>query len=345
MKKTKTIQFVAAVIGLLSLLLILSCKPQIPEGSGTTPKTSPVQPASEPSSKPIEKAATGMGKEEPSQVFAVNTTKAVAGELIDYIELNGDVLTKSTVDIYPDTFGKVSKLLINVGDRIEKDQVIAEIDPSRPGMIFVPSPVKSPIAGTVSNIPVYVGSTITQGILIARVTTTDNLEIRTEVAERFIGKMRIGLEALVSFEAFPGEIFRGSVTELSPLVDPASRSLEIKVRLNRLDPRIRPGMFAALKIITERKWGIVKIPVDCLVRRYGGTFVFVVKDDPAASTGKRVERRQVTAGVQIDEKLEIVKGLRPGEVIVIMGQSLLEDNSVVRIVGEVPPLPVTDTIQ
>jgi membrane fusion protein (multidrug efflux system) len=161
-------------------------------------------------------------------------------------------------------------------------------------MIFVPSPVKSPIAGTVSNIPVYVGSTITQGIPIARVTTTDNLEIRTEVAERFIGKMRIGLEALVSFEAFPGETFRGSVTELSPLVDPASRSLEIKVRLNRLDPRIRPGMFAALKIITERKWGIVKIPVDCLVRRYGGTFVFVVKDDPAASTGKRVERRPVT---------------------------------------------------
>ena len=180
---------------------------------------------------------------------------------------------------------------------------------------------------------------------IARVTTTDNLEIRTEVAERFIGKMRIGLEALVSFEAFPGETFRGSVTELSPLVDPASRTLEIKVRLNRQDPRIRPGMFAALKLITERKWGIVKIPVDCLVRRYGGTFVFVVKDDPAASTGKRVERRQVTPGVQIDEKLEILKGLRPGEVIVIMGQSLLEDNSVVRIVGEVPPLPVTDTIQ
>lgn len=344
MKKRQILQVAAAGIGLFTLLLFLGCKPQIPEGSAV-PKSSPGQPAPEPIRTPLGKASPETPQEEPGQVFAVNTTKAVGGELIDYIELNGDVLTKSTVDIYPDTFGKVSKLSIKVGDRIEKDQVIAEIDPSRPGMIFVPSPVKSPIAGTVSHVPVYVGSTITQGMPIARVTTTDNLEIRTEVAERFIGKMRVGLDALVRFEAFPGEIFRGSVTELSPLVDPASRTLEIKVRLNRQDPRIRPGMFAALKLITQRKWGIVKVPVDCLVRRYGGAFVFVVKDDPTASTGKRVERRQVTPGVQIDEKVEIVKGLRPGEVIVIMGQSLLEDGSVVRIVGEVPPLPVSDSIQ
>ncbi|GAB4371517.1 MAG: efflux RND transporter periplasmic adaptor subunit [Spirochaetales bacterium] len=347
-KKRNTNQPLRALsigIGLLIVLGMAGCKPQIPKGATPEGSTSMNQSAPAPTGKPAGESPAAAGKEEPSQVFAVNTTKAVAGELIDYLELNGDVLTKSTVDIYPDTFGKVSKLLIKVGDRIEKDQVIAEIDPSKPGMIFVPSPVKSPIAGTVSNVPVYVGSTITQGMPIARVTTTDNLEIRTEVAERFIGKMRVGLQALVSFEAFPGEVFRGTVTELSPVVDPTSRTLEIKIRLNRQDPRIRPGMFAALKIITERKRGVVKIPVDCLVRRYGGTYVFVVKDDPTASTGKRVERRKVTPGVQIDEKLEIVKGLRAGEEIVIMGQSLLEDNSVVRIVGEVPPLPVADSIQ
>ncbi len=330
-------------IGLIILLGLAGCKPQIPEGS--TQKSSTGQATTEPSSKPIGKSTPANRKEEPSQVFAVNTTKAVAGELIDYIELNGDVLTKSTVDIYPDTFGKVSKLLINVGDRIEKDQVIAEIDPSRPGMIFVPSPVKSPIAGTVSNIPVYVGSTITQGMPIARITTTDNLEIRTEVAERFIGKMRVGLEVRVTFTAFPGEVFRGTVTELSPLVDPLSRTLEMKIRLNNQDPRIRPGMFAALKIITDRKWGVVKIPADALVRRFGGNFVFVVKEDPSVPTGTRAEQRQVTLGIQIDQKLEIVKGLRAGEKIVVMGQSLLENDSIVRVVGEVPPLPVTDTIQ
>jgi multidrug efflux pump subunit AcrA (membrane-fusion protein) len=301
--------------------------------------------------KPKEETASGSkGSEKVVQgevipVFAVATTQAVAGELIDYLELNGDVQTKSSVDIYPDTYGKVSKLNITVGDRVAKDQVIAEIDPSRPGSIFVPSPVKSPIAGTITSIPVYVGSTITQGMPVARITTTDRIEIRTDVAERFIGKMRTGLDVLVSFEAFPGETFRGRVAELNPIVDPTTRSLEVKIRLDQQDARIRPGMFAAMKIITERKHGIVKIPSDCLVRRFGESYVFVVYDDSAASTGKRVERRKVIPGLQIDEKLEIVQGLQNGEEVVIQGQTLLEDKSVVKVVSTVPPLPVSDRIQ
>ena len=345
MKNRQTIGWAGIAVGVIVMLVLSHCKPQIPEGSAAAPKDRTEEASAAPPVKTTQEKVPGPKKEESSQVFAVTVTRAVGGELIDYIELNGDVLTKSTVDIYPDTFGKVSKLLINVGDRIEKGQVIAEIDPSRPGMIFVPSPVKAPITGTVSNIPVYVGSTITQGMPIARITTTDNLEIRTEVAERFIGKMRIGLEVLVTFMAFPGELFRGTITELSPLVDPIARTLEVKIRLNNQDPRIRPGMFAAMKIITDRKWGVVKIPVDALVRRFGGNFVFVLKEDPSVSTGTRVEQRQVALGIQIDQKLEIVKGLRAGEKIVVMGQSLLEDGSAVRVVGEVPPLPVSDTIQ
>ena len=226
-----------------------------------------------------------------------------------------------------------------------KDQVIAEIDPSRPGSIFVPSPVKSPIAGTITSIPVYVGSTLTQGMPVARITTTDRIEIRTDVAERFIGKMRMGLNVQVSFEAFPGETFRGRVVELNPIVDPTTRSLEVKIRLDQQDARIRPGMFAAMKIITERKQGVVKIPSDCLVRRFGESYVFVLYDDPTASTGKRVERRKVIPGLQIDEKLEIVQGLQNGEEVVIQGQTLLEDKSVVKVVSTVPPLPVSDRIQ
>ncbi|MFQ3620702.1 MAG: efflux RND transporter periplasmic adaptor subunit [Spirochaetales bacterium] len=329
-------------LGALFLVIVTSCKPQIPEGSqagvgGTSAETKQ-------GPTPDRGPTRGEATEPVSQVFAVTTTKAVAGELINYLELNGDVLARSTVDIFPDIGGKVSKLFINVGDRIEKDQVIAEIDPSRPGMVFVPSPVKAPISGTVTSIPVYVGSTVSQAMPIARLTTKENLEIRTEVPERFIGSVQPGLEAFVSFVAFPGEVFRGTVTELSPLVDPLSRTLEVRIRLNRQDTRIRPGMYAALRLITERKRGVVKVPVDALVRRFGGSFIFVVKDDPSASTGKRVERREVVPGIQIDEKVEILKGLRPGEDIVVMGQSLLEEKSVVRVVGEVPPLPVADTI-
>ena len=53
----------------------------------------------------------------------------------------------------------------------------------------------------------------------------------------------------------------------------------------------------------------------------------------------------MTAGILIDNKLEILSGLAADEEIVIQGQTLLEDKSTVKVVGQVEPLPKTDTVQ
>ncbi len=188
------------------------------------------------------------------------------------------------------------RLHVSVGSAVRKDQVIAEVDPSRPGMNFVPSPVKSPIAGTVISIPPSIGATIAQGVPVARVGRTDNLEIRTEVSERFISKMQVGLNALVRFAAYPGQTFPAKVTELSPVVDPVTRTMEVKLALVNPDPRIKSGMFAEVKIITERKEGVVKIPADAMVERFGVHYVFVTKEDGTAemrkSTARHPDRQQ-----------------------------------------------------
>lgn len=272
-------------------------------------------------------------------VFAVNTTRAVKGEILDYLEVNGDVMTATRVDIFADTAGKLTKLDIRLGDNVEKDQVIAEVDPSRPGMTFVASPVKSPIAGTITEIPVRIGATINQAVPIAKISKMDEIEIRTEVAERFISKIRLGLNALLHFEAYPDTRFQARVIELGPVVNPNTRTMEVRLNLWQRDQRIKSGMFAEVKIITERKEGIVKVPADCLVKRYGGYYVFVVGET------NKVEQRKVTPGIQIDEKLEIVEGLQPDEEIVIRGQSLLEDGTTIRIIERVQPLDAQDFIE
>jgi multidrug efflux pump subunit AcrA (membrane-fusion protein) len=271
-------------------------------------------------------------------VFAVNTTTAVQGQIHDYLDINGDVVTKGTVDVFADTAGKVISLSIDVGDRIEKDQVIAEVDPSRPGMKFVASPVKSPIEGTVVAVPVQIGSTVAPSFPIATVSRTEELQIQTEVAERFISKMKLGLRAIIRFEAFPDERFNARIIEISPVVDPQSRTLGLKLALDRQDNRIKTGMFAKIKIITEKKNNIVKIPAQCLIKRYGVYYVFVVNGD-------RVEKREVNPGIEIDNKLEVTAGLVPDEVVVIRGQTLLEDNAKVRIVDQIQPLETEDFIQ
>lgn len=272
-------------------------------------------------------------------VFAVNVTPAVEGEINDYIEVNGDVQTRTTVDVFADAVGELSRLLVRVGQRVSAGETIAEIDPSRPGANFALSPVPAPISGTITRLPAQVGATVTQAAPIAQISRTNELEVVTRISERFISKVAVGLPALVRLDAFPDQQFEATVWELSPVVDPLTRTLEVKLRFDRFDPRVRAGMYAEIRIITERKDGIVKVPSDVMLRRFGETFVFVVRDDDTA------ERRNVNPGIEIDNKLEITEGLEPGELVVYQGQTLLEDGSRVRVIDTIEVLEAEDQIQ
>ena len=282
--------------------------------------------------------------EEAITVFAVSTTVAVKGEIKDYLQLNGDIAARTTVDTFADTAGKLKSLYVKIGDTVRKDQIIAEIDPSRPGMTFASSPVKASISGTITQVPVQIGSTVAPNLPIAKISKMDELEVILYVAEKFISKMDVGLSAVIKTEAFPGELFAGSIRELSPVVDQSSRTMEIKLHLDDKTSGLKAGMFAEVKIITEEKKGIVKIPAEAMINRFGESYVFVIKEDAKVSDRWIVERRIVVPGLRIDNQLEIISGLLDGDEIVIRGQTLLEDGLFVKIVSTVEPLEITDEV-
>ncbi|MFH2113167.1 MAG: efflux RND transporter periplasmic adaptor subunit [Spirochaetota bacterium] len=275
-------------------------------------------------------------------VFAVNTTTATRGQIRDYLLLSGDVVSGSTVDAYSDIAGKVTKLYVSVGDKVQKDDPLAEIDPSRPGMSFIPGVAKAPITGTIVALPAQLGMTISQAVSVARLSRTDALELRTYVAERFVSKVRVGLRAEVGLDAYPGRNFTARVTELSPVLDPASRTMEIRLNLVHPDSTIKAGMFAKIKVITQDKPDIVKIPANAVVRRFGESYVFALEPDPEDPERSLARRHLVVPGILIDDKLEIREGLKAGEEIVVKGQTLLEDGSPVNVVERLAPLPVAD---
>ena len=259
--------------------------------------------------------------------FAVNTIVVREGSIANYIRVNGDVHPVSSVDVFPEVPGELRRLSVRVGERVQVDQVIGEVDRSRPGQTFAPSPVRATITGTVIALPVSVGSIVGTGSPIARIARTDDLEIRTAVAERFVSRMSLGMPALVQFDAFPGETFAGRVTEVSPVLDTQTRSLGLKVKLDSRDARIRPGMFAKVQLITQQRDGVVVVPSPTIVRRMGETFVFVLREN-----NENVESRPVRVGIEIDGRAEIIEGLREGEEVVYQGQSLLEDGALVRVI-------------
>jgi len=285
-----------------------------------------------------DQSKTAKATEVQPPVFAVNTTRAVKGQIRDYLALSGDIVSGTTVDAYSDVAGKITKIYVSTGQRVQKDEPLAEVDPSRPGMTFNPGVVKAPISGTVVALPAQLGMTISQAVPVARLAGAGSLEARTYVAERFISKMKVGLPVELSLDAFPGRTFYGRVRELSPTVDPVSRTMEVRITVQNEASTLKTGMFAKIKIITEEKSGIVKIPAAAIVRRYGEQYVFTVESDPQDPAFTIAKKRVVTPGILIDDQVEIRNGLEAGAEVVLRGQSLLEDGVRVRVVDTTAPL-------
>jgi len=271
-------------------------------------------------------------------VFAVNTTLTSKGQIQDYISLTGDIVAGSTVDVYSDAAGKIYALHVSVGSRVSRGTPVATVDPSRPGMTFKHSTAVAPIGGTIVALPAQVGMTISQAVPLARIAGGGALEIKLNVAERFISKMALNLPCEITLDAWPGDVFRGSINEISPTVDLASRTMEVRVNVNNPGSKLKQGMFAKVRIITEQKNNIVKIPVTAAINRFGEQYVFVTAKDPENPDITIVNKRIIVPGITIDGIMEVQSGLAADEEIVIRGQTLLDEGSRVNVIEKIAPI-------
>lgn len=265
----------------------------------------------------------GMARDE---ALPVRVAEAEPGNIRRYIKVNGGVVAKRRVNVYAAVSGKLVSMEAEAGDFVGKEQVLAYVDPSRPGESYTASPVKASITGTIISVPVNVGDMITPQTALAVIGDLRDLQIETFIPERFVASLRNGQPAEVLFEAFPGEQFSARVTEIDPILDQTSRSLGITLALNRRDPRVRAGMFASIELTMGSRTAVLTVPRDAVVRYYGETVVYVVDSEGTA------HRRSVTLGLEGENNYEILTGLEEGERIVTEGQNFLSDKDHVRVI-------------
>jgi multidrug efflux pump subunit AcrA (membrane-fusion protein) len=257
----------------------------------------------------------------------VRTVEVVLGSIENSVSVSGDVLAAQQVAIYPQTGGRITELRFRVGDRIRRGDVVAWIDPSRPGEVYAASPVASTITGTVLQAPFSVGDTVGTSSAIYAVGDLSSIVVETFIPERFSPSTRLGLHASAYFEALPGENFPMTVSEISPVLDPVSRTLRIRLQFQgALDPRIRAGMYATVSLVTASHANIPVIPRSSLINTYGDWIVFTVDRNNVAY------RRVIEIGLENEEYVEVAVGLEAGEIVVNVGQNFLSDGEPVRIV-------------
>jgi multidrug efflux pump subunit AcrA (membrane-fusion protein) len=276
--------------------------------------------------------------EEQVRSIPVSTVAAVEGTIQDYIRLSGDIKAASSVAVYPDVAGTLAAIRAEEGDYVSAGEILAYVDPSRPGADYSNSPVDTPIAGTVTKVYNDVGDFVSASMPVLEVGRLEKLEIEAAVSERYVNRVAVGQQALIETDALPGSRLEAVVTEVSPVVDQTSRTMQIQLAFVGESRGVKAGMLADVTLILEEREGTVKVPQEVLTERMDGIYAFVLK-------GSTVERRLVETGIVVDEIAEIISGIEAGETVVASGMSMLTDGSLVQVIEEEEALAAAGNLE
>src|SRR5262249_21451396 len=140
------------------------------------------------------------------------------------------------------------------------------------------------------------------------------------VAETDIPLIKVGQDVAVQVLAYPREIFRARITYIGASVDPAVRRLTVRAEIPNPENKLKPDMFATFSILTGAPTQASSVPAGAVVREGDGTMMVFVTADR-----KRLVKRTVKVGLQQDGFVQIVEGLKPGELVASESALFLEN--------------------
>jgi RND family efflux transporter MFP subunit len=151
--------------------------------------------------------------------------------------------------------------------------------------------------------------------------------VEVNVPEKKIGRVRERLPVEISTVSHPGRLFYGTVSRLNPVVDPVSRTLEVRIRVDNPAHLLKPGMFAEARIVLRQESQIVRIPLAALLDRDGREAVFLAAGTRAALVNPAVAFLE-------GDYAAIESGVKPGDKVVVVGQQNLNDGDELDVVEE-----------
>ncbi|OPJ55288.1 efflux RND transporter periplasmic adaptor subunit [Alkalithermobacter paradoxus] len=185
--------------------------------------------------------------------------------------------------------------------------------------------IKSPISGVVTSVNVNIGEVSSAGVPGVTVVNIDRVYVDVNVSEHLVNNINSGDSVDILISSLGDEVLSGKITNLSFAPVGNSMTYPAKIELENKDNKIKPGMFAQVDLITQRKENVVVVPASAIVVKEGKNVVFVIESGLATMKVVRV-------GIDNGEYIEIVEGLVEGEEVVIKGQNYLEEGSKVKIV-------------
>ncbi|MDZ7777998.1 MAG: efflux RND transporter periplasmic adaptor subunit [Bacteroidales bacterium] len=157
------------------------------------------------------------------------------------------------------------------------------------------------------------------------ITDMSSLVIKAQVNEKYFEAIKEGNKLPVILNAYPNDTLSGKISLVYPQVDPVTRSVKFDIKILNFNKKLLPGMMASIKIPVSEKENAISIPNRAILTSpENENFIFVVDSNNVA------HRRVVEKGMDSNNQVEIINGLKEGEKVVVDGQGRLKDSMQVK---------------
>lgn len=188
--------------------------------------------------------------------------------------------------------------------------------------------IVSPVNGFVARRAVDPGAFVGQNAPVVDVVDITRVRLVANIVEKDLDQLETGDETQVEVDAFPGELFMGRIARIAPVLDPATRTAPIEIEIPNPGFRLKPGMYARVRVTTDERKEALVVPTNAVVDTGGRRGVFLAADNST------VAFRPVTVGIEESAQTEILDGLSDGDRVVTTGAAGLRDGDRVVLAGE-----------
>ncbi|MBK9241561.1 MAG: efflux RND transporter periplasmic adaptor subunit [Acidobacteria bacterium] len=172
--------------------------------------------------------------------------------------------------------------------------------------------IVSPVDGFIGRRNLDQGAFAGANTAIVSVVDIATVRLISNLVEKDFKRVNAGVTALIEVDAFPGEQFTGTVSRVAPVFDSATRTASMEIEVPNPGYRLKPGMFARVKLTVEVRPDALTVPRNAVVDSEGQRGVFLVD-------GQSAKFQPVTTGLQDNERIEILSGLTEGTRVITTG--------------------------
>ncbi len=184
--------------------------------------------------------------------------------------------------------------------------------------------IHSPFEGRIMHIGARKGQYVTPKDELYLIADLGRIWVNVDVFEDELSWLKLGDRAEMRIRAEPGRIYKGKITFIHPILNPKSRTVQVRLEFDNEDLSLKPGMFANVTLYVDPQPDAVVVPSEAIVRSGSREQVFIVREP-----GK-FEPREVVLGVSAQGLTQILSGVNEGEEVVTSSQFLIDSESKLR---------------